>query len=142
MNQVFIDSSFIFALLVDADSFHADALAFYDVLVKNQAELVVSNYILDETYTLLRIKAGRTKCLELRNAIESSDLLLKVVRVTFEDDAAAWNWFENDWSKLSFTDCTSFAVMKRLGITQVATFDEHFVRAGFQVLGLGGISKV
>ena len=50
-----------------------------------------------------------------------------------DDDAGAWEWFEMDWSKLSFTDCVSFAVMKRLGLTDVATFDEHFTRAKFIV---------
>ena len=34
---------------------------------------------------------------------------------------------------LSFTDCVSFAVMKRLGIGRAAAFDRHFSRAGFKM---------
>jgi predicted nucleic acid-binding protein len=37
----------------------------------------------------------------------------------------------------SFTDCTSFACMKSLGITQAATTDRHFQTAGFEPLFLG-----
>jgi len=34
----------------------------------------------------------------------------------------------------SFTDCTSFAVMKKYGITHAFTFDKHFREAGFQAI--------
>ena len=50
------------------------------------------------------------------------------------DEAQAWKWFLNDWSKLSFTDCVSFAVMKRLDIARAATFDEHFNQARFTLI--------
>lgn len=43
------------------------------------------------------------------------------------DIRSAWVIFERyadkDWS---FTDCTSFVVMERLGITQAFAFDRHF----------------
>lgn len=34
-----------------------------------------------------------------------------------------------------FTDCTSYVVMKELGIKLVFTFDEHFRQMGFKLLG-------
>jgi len=56
---------------------------------------------------------------------------IKVERVKSRDEIDAWKWFEKDWSKLSFTDCVSFALMKRLGIKRVFGFDKHFEKAGF-----------
>jgi len=58
---------------------------------------------------------------------------VRIRRVTAADEAKAWDWFGLDWSDLSFTDCVSFAVMKRLGIGRAAAFDRHFARAGFKM---------
>jgi uncharacterized protein len=34
----------------------------------------------------------------------------------------------------SFTDCTSFVVMRELRLTEALTTDEHFAEAGFRAL--------
>jgi len=45
-----------------------------------------------------------------------------------------WRFFQKYADqKVSFTDCISFAMMKRLQIKQVFTFDYHFSLAGFDV---------
>ena len=38
---------------------------------------------------------------------------------------------DKEWS---LTDCASFEIMKRKGITGALTHDKHFEQAGFQVL--------
>lgn len=132
--RVFVDSSFLFALFVEGDEFHKDAVNIYAQLRKAQNELILTNFILDESFTLFRVKAGLEKALELRRSIGASESFLYIVRVSIEDESAVWDWFEKDWSKLSYTDCVSFAVMKRLDITHVASFDDHFARAGFTIV--------
>lgn len=134
MNQVFVDSSFLFAYFVESDTFHTESQNIFQAMAKQQLELVVSNFILDETYTLLRIKSNLPTALALRQALENSKILLTIIRVTVDDEADAWEWFTKPWSKLSYTDCVSFALMKRLGLTQVATFDVHFAKAGFKII--------
>jgi predicted nucleic acid-binding protein len=37
-------------------------------------------------------------------------------------------------TRLSFTDCASFAVMRELKVTTVITTDHHFSQVGFDVL--------
>lgn len=37
----------------------------------------------------------------------------------------------------SLTDCLSFTVMKREGLTEALTADQHFTRAGFRALLVG-----
>ena len=35
--------------------------------------------------------------------------------------------------ELSFTDCTSFVLMKNLKLRKAFTFDEHFKQIGFEI---------
>lgn len=128
---IFLDSSLFKAVRDEQDEFYQLAKPLWDMLLENKTTLVTNNFILDETYTLLRAKCGKKKALELRRVLLAVGDQLQIERVTVEDEAEAWTWFEKDWRGLSFTDCVCFAMMKRLGIQQVATFNERFREAGF-----------
>ena len=129
--KVFVDSSFFKAIIDKRDDFNKEANKIWVKLEKEKVILITSNYILDETFTLIRTKCGLKIVNAFRENLAESSKVLKFVRITINDEAEAWNWFLNDWSKLSFTDCVSFAVMKRLKLTRAATFDQHFKKAGF-----------
>lgn len=131
-DSIFIDTAFFKALIDANDDFHQDAVDILDRINKQSSPLITSNYILDETITLIRVKCGRERVKELQEVLLKLKNL-KLKRVTSEDEKNAWKWFWNDWSKLSFTDCVTFALMKRLDLERVATFDQHFSLAGFQV---------
>lgn len=131
---VFVDTSFFKAIIDDKDKFHQRAIEILEELKEKDASFITSNFILDESFTLIRIKCGLKLALEFRRYLEESSIVLRIVRVTVADEAVAWNYFVKDWSKLSFTDCVSFALMKRLEIGQALTFDNHFKRAGFSVI--------
>lgn len=132
-STVFVDSSFWKAYVDRRDDFHNKALPILDRLMRENCLLLTTNYILDETFTLIRVKCGLQLAIDLKSMLEEVELGLEITRVLAQDDVVAWDWFRNDWSKLSFTDCVSFAVMKRLVLTRVATFDPHFARAGFKI---------
>jgi predicted nucleic acid-binding protein len=52
-----------------------------------------------------------------------------------ELEKEAFRIFEKYTDKrLSFTDCTSFALMKRLGISKAFAFDEDFLAVGFELV--------
>jgi len=60
--------------------------------------------------------------------------VVDLVRVTSSDERAAWELFLQRPDKTySYTDCTSFVLMRRLGIAQAAAFDADFEREGFEV---------
>lgn len=60
---------------------------------------------------------------------------IQLVPTGEETREAAWRLFRKHRGLvLSFTDCTSFVVMRHFGITEAFTFDDDFRRAGFTVL--------
>lgn len=132
--QVFIDTSMFKALVDPKDEFYQEANDIWDKLKNQELSLITTNFILDETFTLIRMRCGRLLSLELRKRLAEGLRGIKIVRVLALDEKQAWPWFELDWNGLSFTDCVSFAVMKRLGIDSAAAFDKHFSRAGFKLL--------
>lgn len=133
-NQVFVDSSWFKALADPSDDFSESAVKQYEIFRNNKTLLVTTNYILDESFTLVRVKVDLQSALDFREMLVSFGSDLKLVRITPQDERMAWEWFPKNWSRLSFTDCTSFAVMKRLGLKEAAAFDKHFTQAGFKII--------
>ncbi|MFH2085256.1 MAG: PIN domain-containing protein [bacterium] len=132
-NNIFIDTSWFKALADPQDNFHAKALTQLQNFSQS-TNFITTNFILDETHTLIRVKTDLESALNFRTLLTKLGIILKVVRVLAQDEFKAWDWFPKQWKRLSFTDCTSFAVMQRLDLKDVATFDDHFSRAGFNML--------
>lgn len=139
--SVFLDTSFFKALVDPKDEFHSQAHDINAALIKNHVTLVTTNYILDETFTLIRKRCGLQKAQELREKIAEHSFSIQVIRISASHDAKAWVWFKNSWSDLSFTDCVSFVIMKQRDIVLVATFDHHFKQAGFTIVGIKTVSS-
>ena len=131
-DKVFIDTSAFKALIDPKDDFHKTVDNIWLKLQEEDATLVTTNYILDESFTLVRARCG-VKIVDSFRQILARSPNMRVARVTASDESKAWDWFTKDWSKLSFTDCVSFAVMKRLTLRRVGSFDRHFKQAGFQI---------
>lgn len=105
--------------------------------LKSRNRLITTNFVLDETYTLVRFRIHHQASVELHQKIERiiAGKFLKVIHITSELEQAAWRIFEQYSDKdFSFTDCTSFAVMQLLELTHALTDDHHFVQMGFQIL--------
>jgi predicted nucleic acid-binding protein len=57
---------------------------------------------------------------------------LAIIRIEPEIEREAWTWLlRHDEREYSFVDATSFAVMRRLGISNALAFDGDFSAAGF-----------
>ena len=130
--RVFIDTCAFQAVWDAHDQFHAQADAIWQKLLTNKIELVTNAYILDETFTLMRSRQGIIAVDIFRTMLENPSSKITIKRVTIEDEQSAWLWFMRDFKRLSFTDAVSFAMMTRLHIPTVFTFDHHFEQAGFQ----------
>lgn len=132
MDKIFIDTSFFKALVDERDDFYPEALNIWQRFQEENPPLISSNFILDETLTLLRIRRGLS-IIESFRKILAGKPLIEIERVIQEDEEKAWDYFMLPWKDLSFTDCVSFTLLKRLELTRVATFDTHFAKAGFKV---------
>jgi len=90
--------------------------------------------VLDETLTLLRVRLGLQAAERWWNQVEGSRRL-RWEWVDAQRCESARNWFFR-WSDktFSFTDCTSFVLMKELRIRQALTLDRHFQQAGFDIV--------
>ena len=128
--KIFIDSSGFKAFIDPEDDFHLLADKILKKLYLQKVNFITSNYIIDESATLVRCKSKPAVLKKFKEYVFSSRIL-NINRVTRLDEANAWVWFQKDWSRLSFTDCVSFAQLQRLGIKRVFGFDHHFEQAGF-----------
>lgn len=134
MKKILIDTSVWVAISDSRDGGHKSALAFVQQLV-NGYRLITTNYVLDETYTLLLMNAGYQTTLDFKQRIDImiESQMLEVVWIDEEIASESWQIFEqfNIDKQWSFTDCTSYVVMKQRGIAEAFTLDRHFAQMGF-----------
>src|SRR3989344_8667280 len=122
IGRIFIDTSAFIALYVKSDEFHKEALQTLEQLKKN-SEIFTSNFILDEVYTFLRARYGKKIAVAFSKFITEDAGGLFVVRTSVEDEEKALDYFnELDGRGVSYTDCASFACMKRLNIETAFSF--------------------
>jgi predicted nucleic acid-binding protein len=127
----FGDTSGWVALHDVSDANHQAARAHWQWLQQQRILVITTDYILDEAITLARFRAGHTAAVRLGTALLTSKVL-QLIPITPERRAKAWQLFQQyDDQAFSFTDCTSFAVMRELGLTEAFAFDTDFERAGF-----------
>lgn len=135
-NLVFVDTSAFKAYYDKKDRHHLIARSFVNGVVRRENEFrlfVTSDYILDETVTLVKIACGTKEASRFLDIIQKSRIVM-VISVGEDCFKKAKETFEKHTDKgWSFTDCTSFTLMRELGIRNAFTFDEDFKQAGFKI---------
>lgn len=125
--MIFVDTGAWFAIAVQEDKQHPTALSF---VKKNSEALVTSDLVIVETLNLARFRRRGPAGWKLANRLADElwgEIAAALVRATPEDTELARTLFKKYEDKLwSFTDCTSFAIMKRLGISTAFAFDRNF----------------
>jgi predicted nucleic acid-binding protein len=128
--SVFVDTGAWFAYFVRRDPDHDCARNWVSA---NESSLVTSDYILDELFTLLKIRESHVVAVAAGRVL-MEEKACQIIKLTPNDFADAWSIFvrfsDKGWS---FTDCTSKVIMERLGITTAFSFDEHFEQFGSMI---------
>jgi len=117
-----------------ADPAREAARAARDFALQQNTILVTTDYVVDETLALIRMRLGLRAAETWWRQVEAS------TRVRWEwigvprADRARSLFFHHCDKDFSFTDCTSFVVMRELKIRQALTTHPHFRQMGYQVL--------
>jgi predicted nucleic acid-binding protein len=133
-SDVFVDTSGFYSLLVRRDDRHQQASDFLRQARLCKRRFITTDYVLDETATLLKARS-------------CGHLVPVLLETVFSSAACTVHWTDADRFRTtcdfflkhedqawSFTDCLSFVVMKDQRLRDSLTKDSHFREAGFQPL--------
>jgi predicted nucleic acid-binding protein len=130
---VFVDAGGWLSVLVPNDRYHRAGARHYRALIAAKASFVTTDFVLDEVITRLRYDVGHTAATDfiaLFHAAEDAGTLA-IHRITpdlWQEAEQIFLQFRQ--SKLSFTDCTSFALLRRHPVDEVFSYDAHFEMMG------------
>lgn len=130
--MILIDTSAIFAVLDKNDDNHPRAAKFWAELVENETAILTNSNLLLEAFALIQRRHG----LDILNRFQEGMVpWLQIEWIDAEKHSQAVNLlFSINRRHLSLVDVSAFATMRRMGIHQVFTFDNHFAEEGFEVL--------
>lgn len=132
--MVFVDTGAWLALHDRSDQYHPKALPLANRLKTQHIPWITTDYIFSEAVTLIRFRIGYSAAVSFGRSILDSKIV-GIFDVTGDDRHEAWNLFVRHQDQdFSFTDCTSFVVMRRLKVREVFGFDRHFLTMGFLLL--------
>lgn len=129
--EVFVDSAAFFALWDASDAHHLAALRLQATLRRRRRRFLTTEYVVDETVTLLRVRHSHAAATDFLDTIERSEALQLEWIGPQRFHAAAALFRKHSDKEWSFTDCVSFAIMRELRIRDAFTTDRHFEQAGF-----------
>lgn len=137
--SIFVDSWAWLALANKRDSWHQVAARGYEQIKAEGWFLVTSDYVLDEVITSLFKRVDFDGALKFIDALISDVKAEQISLERIDEERFNYAWMlrsvYRDKADMSFTDLTSFVLMKELNISRVFTGDHHFEMAnlGFDI---------
>jgi hypothetical protein len=129
--KVFPDTGAFLALADEDDDYHSAAKSAHTELLRSKAQLVTSNFVLGETYTLIRFKVGHPAAVEFMKRFDRTGI--KTLRATEQNEQTAKAIFMRYNDKdFSFVDCTSFALIDHHRLDYAFAFDGYFRQYRFK----------
>ena len=122
---MFVDTGAWYAVADASDRHHLEARTFY-LKEAPAGRLLTTDLVVCETWALIAAHLGRAAALTFWETLRTTRT--SIVTIETVDLEAAWRIVHGfPDQEFSFTDCTSFAVMERLGIDEAFAFDTHFL---------------
>jgi len=124
--KLFVDTGAFIALTDADDENHKAAAACYRNAKEKGMRFVTTNFVVCETMNYLRARISHRIAVLFRENLKKSGFI-EIVRVTPSIEDAAFTIFKQYTDKdFSFTDCTSFSIMRSLKLKSTFAFDKHF----------------
>lgn len=131
--QIFVDTSFIVALVNERDQYHQRAVELVDQY--DAQPLVTTDSVLLEIANALS-RAYKAEAVQVIEDLLSSDNI-EIVHLTPDLFDRAFELYKARQDKTwGLVDCISFVIMRSRNTLTAPTFDQHFVQAGFQAIPL------
>ncbi|MEX0867344.1 MAG: hypothetical protein WD030_08290 [Pirellulales bacterium] len=132
MSSVFLDTVGLIAVWDEADQWHPRAEPVFMKLLFAGRKLMTTPAVLLECGNAAARRNYRRDVCDLRNNLLRSNGL---IFPTDDDVRQAWEDYRlGQAGDAGIVDHLTFVVMRRLGITEAFTNDQHFAAAGFTVL--------
>ena len=136
--MIFVDSSAWIALSNPRDRHYDEAITIFNRLLRRRMRIVTTDYVIDESVTRLRYDLSHTAAVKFLDVIERTEqvdtlAVMGVDRHLFQEALRLFRQYDS--ARLSFTDCTSFAVCQKHKIAEVFAFDSDFGMMGITMLG-------
>jgi hypothetical protein len=128
------DTSALYAFVDKNDANHIAAREAVARILNAGRRIVATDYLIAESVNLANARGGAAVALRVLDLVEQS-AGIRVEWIGVDRFEAAKAFFRKYTDhRYSFTDCTSFVLMRELRLTEALTTDHHFVEAGFRAL--------
>jgi predicted nucleic acid-binding protein len=101
-----------------------------ETLTRQRRRFLTTEYVVDETVTLLLVRHSHAAAVDLLDTIERSEALRLEWIGPARFHAAGALFRRHADKEWSFTDCVSFVTMRELQVRDAFTTDHHFKQAG------------
>ena len=129
VERIFVDTSAIYAYINAKDPDHDRIKGFLNGF---EGDLLTSNFVFDEIITLVLSRMGHDQAVLTGQVLLNPNIFI-MIRVGLSDERSAWELFVNRQDKTySFTDWTSFVIMRKMDIIKFLAIDPHFPQEGLQ----------
>lgn len=130
--EVFVDTSALYALLVENDDMHEAARQTLSLVEVEGWSLISSSFVVQETAALLAARVGIAAVRRFHRGVMPILDVVWVNRNLYERAMAAH--LAAGSARISLTDWTSFEIMHDRSIMDAFAFDQHFSAQGFNLI--------
>jgi uncharacterized protein len=134
--MIFVDTSAWLALVDAHDRNHSSAVRVARRVARGEfGKQATTNYVLAESLTIIRRHLGTEAAVKFASSLETSgEVRVFWIEPVHHREAVELMSKRPD-KQWSMFDCTSFVVMRSLGMDSAFAYDDDFRQAGFATVG-------